>query len=105
NFVYNAFIYNQTYFQATNRSGAGVTTVQRQTNHFDAVIHYRFLTDDSADYVGMAHSYQQYLLEKGLLRHNEDANPNIGIRLEFLGGDKEPILACDSFVPMTTIAQ
>ena len=44
NFIYNAFIYNEPYFQATNRSGAGVTTVQRETNAFDAVIHYRFLT-------------------------------------------------------------
>lgn len=105
NFLYNAFIYNQTYFQATNRSGAGVTTVQRETNHFDAVVHYRFLTGDDADVIGMARSYQQYLLDRDLLRDNEDDNPNIGIRLEFLGGDKEKVLLWDRFVPMTTVAQ
>jgi hypothetical protein len=105
NFVYNAFIYNETYFQATNRSGAGVTTVQRQTNSFDAVIHYRFLTGDAADYVGMAHSYQEYLVDKGLLHKNDEPNPNIGIRLEFLGGDKEEVLLWDRFVPITTIRQ
>ncbi len=105
NFVYNAFIYNETYFQATNRSGAGVTTVQRQTNAFDVVLHYRFLTGEAADYVGMAHSYQHYLLDKGLLHRNDDSNPNIGIRLEFLGGDKEEVLFWDRFIPMTTIAQ
>lgn len=105
NFLYNLFIYNEPYFQATNRSGAGVTTVQRHTNVFNAVTHYRFLTGEEASYVGMAHSYQQYLLDKGLLHKVEDTNPDIGIRLEFLGGDKERILFWDRFVPMTTIGQ
>lgn len=105
NFLYNTFIYNQSYFQATNRSGAGVTTVQQQSNRFDAVMHYRFLTGEDADYVGMARSYQRYLLDNGLLRQNEFTNPNIGIRLEFLGGDKEPALLWTRFVPMTTVAQ
>jgi len=105
NFIYNAFIYNQAYFQATNRSGAGVTTIQRQTNAFDVVVHYRFLSGQAADYVGLARSYQRYLLEKGLLRQNSVSNPNIGIRLEFLGGDKEKVLLWHRFVPMTTIRQ
>lgn len=105
NFLYNAFIYNEPYFQATNRSGAGVTTVQRQSNAFDAVIHYRFLTGESANYVGMARSYQQYLVDQGLLRKNDTSNPNMGLRLEFLGGDKEKVLLWNRFVPMTTISQ
>ncbi len=105
NFLYNAFVYNQSYFQATNRSGAGVTTVQKQPNAFDVVIHYRFLTGKEADYVGLARSYQQYLVGKGLLHKNDDPNPNIGIRLEFLGGDKEKVLFWHRFVPMTTLRQ
>lgn len=105
NFLYNAFLYNESYFQATNRSGAGVTTVQRERNSFDAVVHYRFLTGEEADYVGMARAYQQYLLDAGRLRRSDDSNPNIGIRLEFLGGDKERILFWDRFIPMTTIRQ
>lgn len=105
NFLYNAFVYNQTYFQATNRSGAGVTTVQAQPNAFDAVVHYRFLTGEQADYVGLAHSYQRYLLDHNLLRRNDYPNPAIGMRLEFLGGDKEPSLLGSRFVPMTTLAQ
>jgi len=105
NFIYNVFIYNQSYFQATNRAGAGVTTVQRQPNAFDVVMHYRFLAGNEADYVGMARSYQQFLVSKGLLRRNEYPGPNIGIRLEFLGGDKEKVLLWHRFVPMTTIRQ
>lgn len=105
NFLYHTFIYNQSYFQATNRSGAGVTTMQRQSNNFDVVVHYRFLTGREADYVGLARSYQRYLLDKGLLHKTADPNPDIGIRLEFLGGDKEKVLFWHRFVPMTTLRQ
>lgn len=105
NFLYNTFIYNEPYFQATNRSGAGVTTVQRQPNAFDAVVHYRFLTGGAANYVGMARSYQQYLVDRGLLHRVDVPNPDIGIRLEFLGGDKEDVLLWKRFVSMTTVSQ
>lgn len=105
NFLYHTFVYNQSYFQATNRSGAGVSTVQQQRNRFDAVVHYRFLTGDDASYVGMAHSYQQYLIDHDGLAQADFSNPDVGIRLEFLGGDKEPALLSNRFVPMTTIAQ
>ena len=105
NFLYTAFIYNEPYFQATNRSGAGVTTVQRERNTFNAVMHFRFLTGDAANYVGMALSYQQYLVDSGRLRRVDDANPDIGIRLEFLGGDKEQVLFWNRFIPMTTVSQ
>ncbi len=105
NFLYTSFIYAEPYFQATNRSGAGVTIVQRNRNNFDAVVHFRFLTGAEADYVGMAHSYQQYLVENGRLHPFSESNPNIGLRLEVLGGDKEQVLFWNRFVPMTTISQ
>lgn len=105
NFLYNAFIYNESYFQATNRAGAGVTTLQRRTNSFDVTLHYRFLTGESADYVGMARDYQRYLVEKGDLKKTVGESPDVGIRLEFLGGEKERVLLWNRFIPMTTIGQ
>jgi len=105
NFLYNTFLYNESYFQATNRSGAGVTTIQQQTNAFDVLIHYRFLTGEDSDYVGMAGSYQQYLIEKGILNPISDQDQDIGIRLEFLGGEKERFLLWHRFISMTTVSQ
>lgn len=105
NFLYTAFIYNESYFQATSRSGDGVTVLQHNTNAFDVLIHYRFLTGDEGDYVGMARSYQQYLVEKGTLQKLTDAEQDIGMRLEFLGGDKQKVLVWYRFIPMTTISQ
>lgn len=105
NFLYNVFIYNESYFQATNRAGAGVTTLQPSTNRFDVSIHYRFLTGEAGDYVGMANSYQVYLVDKGMLHQTAVPGDNIGIRLEFLGAEKEKILFWHRAIPMTTIAQ
>ena len=105
NFACHAFIYNQSYFQATNRAGAGVTTLQRETNAFDIRVRYRFLSGAESDYVGMARSYQQFLLEKGWLNKTTDESGQIGIRLEFLGGDKEKVLLWQRMIPMTTVEQ
>ena len=105
NFMFNAFVYNESYFQATNRSGAGVTTLQASTNAFDIKMHYRFLTKQDADYVGMARSYQQYLVDKGDLKKVSSSNGDIGVKLEFLGGEKEKILFWNQSIPMTTTKQ
>ncbi|MBN1964536.1 MAG: hypothetical protein JW910_07805, partial [Anaerolineae bacterium] len=43
--------------------------------------------------------------DNGLLQRQDFSNPDIGIRLEFLGGDKEQVLLWNRFVPMTTLAQ
>lgn len=106
NFIYNAFIYNESYFQRTSRSGDGITVIQPQTNRYDIVAHYRFLTGSEADYVGMARSYQQYLLDNGLLRKQiSSGSAEIGIRLEFLGAEQEKILFWYRTIPMTTVPQ
>ena len=106
NFIYNAFIYNQSYFQPTNRAGAGVTTIQQKPNQFDVKMHYRFLTQDESDYVGMAKNYQRYLVEKGVLKKPDQSNKtNIGIRLEFLGAEKEKVLLWMRSISVTTVNQ
>ena len=105
NYLYNTFLYNESYFQATNRAGAGVTVLQPATNHFDIKINFRFLTGSDSNYIGMARSYQQYLVDRGDLRKTVSKSDNIGIRLEFLGGDHERVLFWNRMVPMTTVSQ
>ncbi|MRS03372.1 hypothetical protein EG832_09145, partial [bacterium] len=105
NFIYSAFLYNESYFQATNRSGAGVTTLQQKTNEFDIKIHYRFLTGDDSDYVGMARSYQRYLVDRGDLHKADTPVGDISVKLEFLGGEMEKVLFWKRLIPMTTVNQ
>lgn len=102
NFIYNSFIYNESFFQAVNRAGEGVTAIQKETNNFDIIMHYRFLTGEEADYVGMAKSYREYLLYKGKLKDQSHDDKPMGIRLEFLMGEKRRFLFWDVSVPMTT---
>ncbi len=105
NFLHYAFIYNESYFQPTNRAGAGVTVLQPQTNAFDVVLHYRFLTGDDSDYVGMARSYQQYLRDKGILKPDSGVDDRIGVRLEFLNAERKKVLLWNEAIPMTTFEQ
>lgn len=104
NFAYNSFIYNESFFQATNRAGSGVTAIQKETNAFNINMHYRFLTGDQADYTGMALSYQDFLVNSGKLKDHTDTSP-MGIRLEFLAAEKRKFLFWDMPVKMTTLAQ
>jgi hypothetical protein len=106
NFLYNTFIYNESYFQRTSRAGDGVTVIQPQTNRYDIVLHYRFLTGEDADYVGMARSYQEYLVGEGVLKGlAAGGGSDIGIRLEFLGAEQEKILFWNRSIPMTSVPQ
>lgn len=105
NFLYNLFIYNESYFQPTNRSGAGVTVIQPQTNAFDIVQHYRFLSGAEADYVGLAREYQRYLLELGVLHPPTATSGELPLRVEFLGAERERVLFWQRAIPMTTIAE
>ncbi len=50
-------------------------------------------------------SYQDYLVEQGMLHEQLDPSDDIGIRLEFLGAEKEKILFWHRSIPVTTLAQ
>ena len=104
NFLYNLFIYNESYFQPTNRAGSGVTVIQPQTNTFDIVQHYHFLTGREADYVGLARAYQRFLVDRGVLRAMPATQRDLPLRIEFLGAERERVLFWQRAIPMTTIA-
>ena len=97
NFTYPRFEYNLQYFQVYNKSGWGYLSLQEERNHFDIDIRYNFLSGDgsdsaegfSADYVGMAQSYREYLLELGYLTVTDDTYSEIPLRLDFLMSDVE----------------
>lgn len=71
----------------------------------DICIRYFFLDGDDADYVGMAKSYRDYLIEKGSLRRLE-ASDNVPLYLEIVGAAtrEKPIMGLPRKVaePLTT---
>src|SRR5690606_8304207 len=72
NFVYPSFTLINTddvSLQAEDQERS-LPRFQEEKMKSDFALRYVFLTDESANYSGMAHYYQQYLVEKGLLRDN-----------------------------------
>ncbi len=94
NFTYPRFEYNKQYYQVYNKSGAGYLTFYDDRNHYDIEMRYNFLSGDgttgySGDYVGMAHSYRDYLVSQDLLQMTTNGYNDIPIRLDFLMSDVE----------------
>lgn len=69
----------------------------------DREITYFLLTDDEADYSGMANAYREYLIENGLLKKSEGAARELFLTL-FMGAEKEDAML-DAYVPMTSFEQ
>src|SRR5690554_5437572 len=78
-------------------------TVEKNHTSSDIQMKYIFLTNDDANYVGMAKSYQNYLVDKSVLhKNNLDFLP---LRLEVLAIDSKKGLFGPSLQKMTTLEQ
>lgn len=78
-------------------------TIEKKYYPSDITMNYVFLTNDDANYIGMAKAYQNYLVKKGILSDNKnDFSP---LRLEVLASDSKKGLFGPSLQTMTTIEQ
>nr|WP_280518690.1 DUF5696 domain-containing protein [Lederbergia wuyishanensis] len=100
NRVSSKFNYRYEYYQPTSKSMNGMNVYQKELNKMDVKLKYIFLSNEDADYVGMAKSYQNYLIDKKLLTKQED---QANVRLEFFGGEMKKGLLWNKVIPMTTI--
>ena len=94
--------------QWVDSSGGSVNVYQESMYDGNIQVRYGFLVDDNADYVGMAHYYQDYLIDKGYLSR---LNPkeDIPLMLDLIGAvpDRLPILGIprNVLIPLTTYKQ
>lgn len=102
NWITARYIYRETYKFLTGQSGS-ITSVQSDRETFDISVAYRFKGGADANYVGLAKSYREYLLENKALNAEKDIGYDM--RLDFFAGDVEKSLFGTKFVPMTTIEQ
>lgn len=101
NFTYPRFEYNREYLQVYNKMGWGYPTLYEERSHFDIQMRYDFLAGDgttgySANYVGMALQYRQYLKSD---TYNEEHGyrlsdhtveyTDIPLRIDFMMSDSE----------------
>ncbi len=102
NRVFAKFVERRLYTQPTsnNSSSGSFKKPEDSRSHSDLQIRFMFLSEDEADYCGMANAYRDYLMSRGLLRTAEDSYRT---RLDFLGTERENWVIGTSSVVMTTV--
>ena len=106
NWVTTLFHYRQFYTQPTTRDanrGPVIQLLQTERNHFDIVMRHLILSETDADYVGMARSFQQRLVEQGVLAPITEPAPMI--HLEFFGAEMRESLLWNTVISMTPVAE
>ena len=106
NWITTVFHYRQFYTQPTTRDanrGPTIQMLQAERNQFDIVMRHRILSDEAADYVGMALAYQARLVEQGVLTPIVEPAPMI--HLELLGAEMREGLLWNTVVPMTPVVE
>lgn len=101
---------NFSYREEYGRRVSGVTdqlviTIQKERTRHDRSVEYRLLSGEAADYVGMAHSYREYLENNGMLGSPLPQTDNVPIQLSFLGGGTKPKFGGSDYEPATTFEQ
>lgn len=105
--AYPRFELNVNYYQLYDEQGSGFFTQMDEIFHYDIDMTYSFLFGDgsdgtpSADYVGMARVYREYLLDRGELTLMESPQGDIPIRLDFIMGDAKSGIVGNTQVVMT----
>lgn len=97
------FLLRDVYVQPLNQSNSGtVPAVEQDRLHSDLTVRYRLLSEENADYSGMANAYREYLLDSGKIQ-KRDISYNT--RIDFLGSERESFLMGTTAVAMTTADQ
>lgn len=106
NYVTAKFLMRETYTRSLNQAGATMVANQPLRNHTDILEHYYFLTGGDATYVGMAATYQDYLVAQGVFT-DEPAHDQgqIPMMTQILLSEQAPEMIGTSTVMMTTMDQ
>jgi len=105
NFVYPRFVINRPIHQVYNRQGDGFMRLFPRRRRYDISMTYRFLQGGNADYVGMAQTYRQHLIDIGVLTHRSVQNDgNMPVRIDFIMSDvRRSVLGRTNVVTTTAV--
>ena len=99
NWITSKFIYRQVYNQPTSQDTGTMVVRQKNRNNFDIKVHYQFVQEEYANYMGLASLYREYLVDNNLV---EKKDIRFQSRIDFLGAEVEQGLIRKKEVPMTT---
>ncbi|MGE4319855.1 MAG: DUF5696 domain-containing protein [Acholeplasmataceae bacterium] len=99
----NKFNVRQIYQYVINKAGDGNDAIYEDMVTTDYKIAFNFLSDDQANYTGIASSYRDALIEEGVLSAREaTTNDQIPIHLSYIMSDQEPTFIGSKTVTMST---
>lgn len=101
NWITTKFNFREIYTMQTAES-SGVPTYEKTPYIRDIGIRFKLVSGERANYTGLAKTYQNYLIDQGVLKKQED---NFQVKLDFFGADSKKWFIFDVVVPMTTVDQ
>ncbi len=102
--VYNVNMYNVSSGENSMATGGQVQRVDKTVIPEDKEVRYAFLSEEDANYGGMAASYRDYLIENGLLKKADNAADN-ALALRVLMGTTKSGIVFDEYIAMTDYDQ
>ena len=100
NFIYTTFNTREIYYLSIPGSDQ-ILMIPENNYDVDMEIEYTFLSDDKANYLGMAEAYRNTLIEERILQRNNEQRP-IDVQIEAFGRDYEKGLIFKKYKNMTT---
>ncbi len=101
NWISTKFNFREVYTMQTAAS-SGVPTYEKVPYLRDVGVVFKLVSEEKADYTGLAKVYQKYLIDSGNLKKERDS---FQVKLDFFGADSKKWFIFDVVVPMTTIEQ
>ena len=105
NMITAKFVYRETYKRYLNQAGSTLISNQPMRNSFDIQLRYTFLAGDRANYSGMAATYQEYLVEQGVLTQGKAQQTGVPMNLEVLFSEQKKEMVGSSTVRMTSLEE
>ncbi len=103
NRAFAKFTERKLYTQPTsnNSTSGSFKLAEADRSHSDLQIRFIFLTDEEADYCGMANAYRDYLIDNGTLSVKDNS---FNTRIDFLGTERKKFVIGTQAVTMTTVS-
>lgn len=106
-YSYNEFTYRSLYqtplSEADSISASGRLVTKEEINDCNPVVKYQFLTGSDANYVGMASSYQDYLIDNELLIDTVDDSTSSELFIDVIAAESKEGFITDEYQKMTDV--
>ena len=105
NWVSSRFDYRQAYSYPVNKSGKTIMTTQDEAEAYNGRVTFYFLSNEKADYSGVAVKYRELVKNAGILKRNEREDKEIPMYLHMMAGVVEEGLIFNGYNKLTSVKE